>query len=80
MHYKVCFSLHMMSPICLLMALSMCTCLDSEHFHFASKSVEFFHASLYHWSRKNELTLDLSGCIWKSLVVDICCCNFFPYC
>ena len=77
MHYKVCFSLPVILPICLPMALSLCaTCLDSEPFHFASKSVEFFHASLYHWSLKNKLTLDLSRYIWKSLVGDICCCNF----
>ena len=43
------------------------TCLDSEPFHFASKSVEFLHASLYHGSLENKLTLDLSPCIWKSL-------------
>ena len=79
-HYKVCFSLPMISPICLPMALSLCTCLDLERFHFASKSVEFFHASLYHWSLKNKLTLDLSRCIWKRLVGDIFRCYFFPDC
>ena len=56
------------------------TCLDSEPLHFASKSVEFLHASLYHWSLMNELTLDLSHYIWKSLVGDTSCCNFFPHC
>ena len=53
------------------------TCLNSEPLHFASKSVEFLHASLYHWSFKNKLTLDLSCYIWKSLVGDTSCCNFF---
>ena len=77
MHYKVCFSLLMILPICLPMALCICTCLDSEPLRFASKSVEFFHASLYHWSLKNKVTLDLSHYVWKRLVGDICCCNFF---
>ena len=35
------------------------TCLDSEALHLASKSVEILHASLYHWSLKNTLALDL---------------------
>ena len=52
------------------------TCLDSEPLHFASKSVEIWHASLYHWSLKNKLILDLSRYIWKSLVGDTSCCNF----
>ena len=79
-HYKVCLSLPMISPVCLPMALSMCTCLDLEPLNFALKLVEFFHASLYHWSLKNKLTLDLSRYVLKSLVGDICCCNFFPDC
>ena len=44
------------------------TCLDSEPMNFASKSVEFLHASLYRWSLKNKVTLDLSRYILKSLV------------
>ena len=48
--------------------LFLCTtCLDSKPLHFAPNSVEFLHASLYHWSLKNKLTLDLSRYIWKSL-------------
>ena len=53
------------------------TFLDSERLHFASKSVEFYHASLYQWSLKNKLTLDLSRYIWKSLLGDMSGCNFF---
>ena len=56
------------------------TFLDSEPFHFASKSVEFLHASLYHGSLENKLTLDLSPCIWKSSVGDTSCCNFISHC
>ena len=56
------------------------TYLDSEPFHFASKSVEFLHASLYHGSLENKLTLDLSPCIWKSSVGDTSCCNFISHC
>ena len=60
--------------------LSLCaTCLDSEPLHFASKSVEILRASLYRWSLENKLTLDLSRYIWKSLVGDTSCCNFFPH-
>ena len=47
--------------------------------HFASKSVEVMHASLYHWSLKNKLTLVLSRCIWKTLGGDTSCCKFFPH-
>ena len=56
------------------------TCLDPEPFHFALKSAEIFHASLYCWSLKNKLTLDLSHYIWKSLVGDTSYCNLFPHC
>ena len=42
------------------------TCLDSKPFHFASKSVEFWDVSLYRWSLKNKLNLDLSCYIWKA--------------
>ena len=55
------------------------SCLDSEDFHFALKSVEILHASLYHWSLKSKLTLDLCRYIWKKLVGDTSCCNFFPH-
>ena len=55
-------------------------CLDSEALHFASKSLEIFYASLYHWSLKNKLTLDLSGYIWTSLDRDTSCCIIFPHC
>ena len=56
------------------------TCLDSEPLHFASKSVEISHVLLQHFSLKNELTLDLSRYIWKSLVGDTSFCNFFRNC
>ena len=56
------------------------TLLDSEPLHLTSKSVEFLHASLYHWSLKNKLTLNLSRYIWKSLVGDTSCRNFFLHC
>ena len=55
-------------------------CLDSQPLHFASKSLEIFHASLYHWFLKNKLTLDLSRYIWTSLGGDTSCCNIFPHC
>ena len=35
-------------------------CLDSEHLHFASKLVQVFQASLYHWSLVNKVLLELS--------------------
>ena len=58
--------------------LFLCTtCFDSKPLHFALNSVEFLHASLYRWSLKNKLTLDLSRYIWKSLAGDTACCNFF---
>ena len=57
----------------------LATCIDSEPLHFASKSVEIFHASLCHWSLENKLASDLSR-IWKSLAVDTSCCNFFAHC
>ena len=55
------------------------TSLYSEPLHFASKSVEIFHASLYRWSLKNKLTLDTSILIWKALLGDTSCCNFSPH-
>ena len=79
MHYKVCFSFswfYLFAYQCLFLCA---TCLHSEHLHFASKSVEFFNASLNRWSVKDKLTLDLSHYIWKSVVGvgDISCCKFF---
>ena len=53
------------------------TFLDSEPLHFASKSVEFLHASLYHLSLKNKLNLDLSRYIWKRLLADTLVVTFF---
>ena len=50
-------------------------CVDSEPLHFPSKSVEILHASLCHWSLKS--SLEFSRYIWKSLVGDTSCCNFF---
>ena len=50
-----------------------------EPSHFASKSVEILHASLYQWSVLIELTLDLSRYGWKSLVGYTTCCNFFRH-
>ena len=43
------------------------TCLDSEPLHFASKSVEILHASLYHWSLMNKPALDLPRFGWENL-------------
>ena len=60
--------------------LFLCTtCLDSKPMHFASKSVEFLHASLYRWCLKNKLIFDLSCYVWKSLGGDTSCCKFFPH-
>ena len=56
------------------------TYIDSEPLHFVSKSVEIFHASLFHWSLGNKPTLDLSRYIWKSLAGETSCCNFLPDC
>ena len=53
--------------------------LYSEPWHFASKSVEIFHASLYRLSLKNKLTLDTSPFIWIGLLGDTSCCNFSPH-
>ena len=79
-HYKVCFSLPMILPICLPILYICASFFDSEPLHFSLESVEFFHASLYRWSLKNKLTLDLFRFIWKSLGRDTRCCNFFPHC
>ena len=51
--------------------------LHSEPLHFSSKSVEFLHASLYHLSLKNKLTLDVSRYIWKRLLGDTLVVTFF---
>ena len=80
MHYSYVSVGHDFTPLA-SQGLFLCgTCLDSEPLHFASKSVEFVHASLYHWSLKNKLTLELSRYIWKSLLRDTSCCNFSPHC
>ena len=80
MHYSYVSVGHDFTPLA-SQGLFLCgTCLDSEPLHFASKSVEFVHASLYHFSLKNKLTLLLSCYIWKSLLRDTSCCNFFPHC
>ena len=80
MHYSYVSACHDFTHLA-SQGLFLCgTFLDSEPLHFASKSVEFVHASLYHWSVQNELTLDLSRYIWKSLLRDTSCCNFFPHC
>ena len=55
-------------------------CLDSEPLHFAWKSFEFSHASLYRLSLKDKLTLDLSRYMWESILGDTSICNFFPHC
>ena len=48
-------------------SLFLCaTCLYWEPLYFASKSVEIFPPSLYRWSFKNKLTLDLCLCICKA--------------
>ena len=80
MHYSYVSVGHDFTPLA-SQGLFLCgTCLDSEPLHFASKSVEFVHASLYHWSLKNKLTLHLSRYIWKRLLRDTSCCNFSPHC
>ena len=43
-------------------------CLDAEPLHFAWKSFEFSHASLYRLSLKDKLTLDLSRYMWESIL------------
>ena len=79
MHYSGVSASHDFTHFCSQWLFLFATCLDSEPLHFASKSVGILHASLYHWSLKNKLTLDLSHYIWKNLVGDDTCCNFFPY-
>ena len=74
------FSLPMALSMTCLVICGKAICLDSEPLHFASKSVEFWHASLYRWSLKDKLTLDLSRYIWASIMADTSCCNFFPHC
>ena len=79
MHYSYVSAGLCFYPIRLSMLFLCTTCLDSKPMHFASKSSEFLHASLYHWSLKNKLSFDLSRYIWKSLGGDTSCCNFFPH-
>ena len=57
-------------PLWATVLLACATCLHLEPLHFAPKLVEFLHASLYHSSVLNELTLDLSLYGWKILVGD----------
>ena len=60
MHYSYVSASHDFTHLA-SQGLFLCgTFLASEPLHFASKSVESVHASLYHWSLKNKLTLDLS--------------------
>ena len=81
MHYSDVSACPSFYPFGLPLWLFLCdTCLDSEPLHFASKSVEVLPASLYHWFLTNKLTLDLSRYLWKSLVGDTFCCNFFSHC
>ena len=80
MHYSKVSASHDFTHLVSEWLFLYATCLDSEPLHFASKSVEFLHVSLYRWSLKNKLTLDLSCYILKSLVGDTPCCNFFPHC
>ena len=68
MHYKVCFSFSLFYLFACQWLFLCATFLDSEPLHFASKCVELLHASLYRWSLKDKLTLDLSHYIWKSVV------------
>ena len=56
--------------LCILHRIQLNFCM-----HHSITSVEFLQ-SLYHWSLKNKLTLDLSRYIWKSLAGDTSCCNF----
>ena len=53
MHYSYVSASHDFTHLA-SQGLFLCSaCLDSEPLNFASKSVEFVHASLYHWSVKN---------------------------
>ena len=70
---------HDFTPLASQWVFVCAVCLDSEPLHFASKSLEIFHASLYHLSLKNKLTLDLYRYIWTSLDGDTSCCNIFPH-
>ena len=77
MHYSYVSACPLFYPLASQWLFLCSTFLDSEPLHFSSKSVEIFHASLYHWSLKNKLTLDLCCCIWTSLDGDTACCNIF---
>ena len=79
MHYVVFQLAHDFTHLASQWLFLCVTCLNSEPLHFALKSVEFLHASLYHWSLKNKLALDLSRYIWKRLMGDTSCCNFFLF-
>ena len=60
MHYSYVSACHDFTHLACPWLFLCLTCLDREPLHFASKSVEIFHASLYHWSLENELILGLS--------------------
>ena len=77
MHYSCVSASHDFTHFCSQWLFLCATFLDSEPLHFPLKSVEIFYASLYHWSLKNKVTLDLSRYIWKSVVGDTSICNFF---
>ena len=79
MHYSYVSGWGLFYPFGLSFLFLCTTCLDSKPMHFASKSVNFLHASLYHWSLKNKVSFDLSRYISKSLGGDTSCCNFFPH-
>ena len=79
MHYTYVLAYPWFYLFCVPMALSMCYLswyIQNFCSELASKSVEIVHASLYHWSLKNKVSLDLSSYFWKSLVGDTSCCNF----
>ena len=80
MHYSYISAGPLFSPFGFQWLFLCATCLDSEPLHFASKSAEILHASLYHLSLKNKLTLDFCRYIWRSLDGDTSCCNIFPHC
>ena len=78
MHYSYVSASHDFTHLAWQWLFLSATCLDSEPFQ--SKSVEIMHASLYHGSLENKISLDLSRYIWKSSVGDTSCCNFISHC
>ena len=79
MHYSYFSACPLFSPFGFQWLCLCATCLDSEPLQFALKSAEIFHASLYHWSLKNKLNLDISRYIWTSVNRDTSCCNIFSH-